>query len=158
FFVLWFILMLVIFQVGCGQQVPQLNTISAPPSGLVLRGTVYPYFWSGDTFNVGDPFPGAYVKLSGSTGTWSTITNERGEYIPIEEVKIGIFKEFIRIGRLIFPRYIFYAVLFTTMLLSYIIIYQQNFSPHNIMALIFGFLACIILWYETLRLLKETPI
>jgi hypothetical protein len=74
--------------------------------------------------------------------------NERGEYIPIEEVKIGIFKEFIRIGRLIFPRYIFYAVLFTTMLLSYIIIYQQNFSPHNIMALIFGFLACIILWYE----------
>ncbi|MEM2744437.1 MAG: ArsR family transcriptional regulator [Nitrososphaerota archaeon] len=84
--------------------------------------------------------------------------NERGEYIPIEEVKIGIFKEFIRIGRLIFPRYIFYAVLFTTMLLSYIIIYQQNFSPHNTMALIFGFLACIILWYETLRLLKETPI
>lgn len=78
--------------------------------------------------------------------------------MPIEEVKVGIFKEFIRIGRLIIPRYIFYAVLFTTMLLSYIIFYQQTFSLHNIMALIFGLLACIILWYETFRLFKETPV
>ena len=43
-----------------------------------------------------------------------------GEYVLEEEVKIGILKFFMRMGRFIVPRYLFYSVLFSTMLIAYL--------------------------------------
>lgn len=80
-----------------------------------------------------------------------------GEYHLTGDVKVGLLKFFVKLGRLMLPRYLFYAVLFTAMFLTYMIIYPQTFSGHNIVALMFGGLACTILWYETLRILRETP-
>lgn len=71
---------------GCGQATLQANDVSPQPAGLSIRGTVYaakddsltlPPFY----FSRGDPHPGAYVVLSGSSGTWSTTTDARGEYL-----------------------------------------------------------------------------
>ncbi|MEM2275892.1 MAG: hypothetical protein QXU43_02265 [Thermoproteota archaeon] len=81
---------------------------------------------------------------------------ERGEYEVVEVVKVGMLKNFVKIGRLLMPRYAFYSVLLTTMLLVYVLLYPQNFSSHNIVALIFGLVGCIILWYETFRVWKES--
>lgn len=81
---------------------------------------------------------------------------ERGEYEVIEVVKVGMLKNFAKVGRLLMPRYAFYSVLLTTMLLVYVLLYPQNFSSHNIIALIFGIVGCIILWYETFRVWKES--
>lgn len=81
---------------------------------------------------------------------------ERGEYEVVEVVKVGMLKNFVKIGRLLMPRYAFYSVLFTTMLLVYVLLYPQNFSSHNIVALMFGIVGCIILWYETFRVWKES--
>lgn len=80
-----------------------------------------------------------------------------GEYVLAEDVKVGVLKQFIRLGSLMLPRYLFYAVLFTTMLLAYIALYAQTLSVHNIVALIFGLLSCSFLWYETYRIFKQAP-
>jgi predicted DNA-binding transcriptional regulator len=80
-----------------------------------------------------------------------------GEYVLISEVKTGLLRFFTRLGRFLVPRYLFYSVWFTTMLISYIVFYGQTICVHNIAALIFGFSASGILWFETVRVLKEKP-
>ncbi len=82
----------------------------------------------------------------------------RGEYILRREVKVGVLRFFTRFGRFLIPRYLFYSVWFTTMLVVYLVLYGHSGSIHNVMAIIFGGLACLILWYETLRLWREKPI
>lgn len=83
-----------------------------------------------------------------------TITSD---YVLVSEVKTGLLRFFTRLGRFLIPRYLFYSVWFTTMLISYIIFYGQSFCIHNIAALIFGFSASSILWFETVRLWREKP-
>ncbi len=80
-----------------------------------------------------------------------------GDYFLVQRVKVGVLKQFIGIGRLMLPRYLFYAVLFTTMLIAYLGSYPQTFSLHNFVALIFGFLSCLVLWYETVRVYRQAP-
>jgi len=61
-----------------------------------------------------------------------------GEYVLTSQVKTGLLRFFTRFGRFLVPRYMFYSVWFTTMLVSYIIFYGQSFCIHNVAALIFG--------------------
>jgi len=82
----------------------------------------------------------------------------RGEYYLTKEVKVGVLKFFMRLGRFMIPRYLFYSVWFSTMLIVYLILYGVNGSLHNIVAIIFGVSACIILWLETIRLWRQKPI
>lgn len=81
----------------------------------------------------------------------------RGEYMLVREVKVGVLRFFIRFGRFMIPRFLFYSVWFTTMLIFYLVFYGHSLSIHNIVAITFGVLACAILWYETLRLWIERP-
>ncbi len=80
-----------------------------------------------------------------------------GDYLLAQKVKVGVLKQFIGFGRFMLPRYLFYAVFFTTMFLSYLVMYPQNFTPHNFVALIFGASSCLILWYETIRVYRQAP-
>lgn len=84
--------------------------------------------------------------------------NSIGEYTLVGEIKVGFLKLFVRLGRLVLPRYLFYAVMFTSMLLTYLLVYPQSLSNvHNAVALLFGALACIVLWYEALHVYRVTP-
>lgn len=80
-----------------------------------------------------------------------------GQYHLIEEVKVGLLRFFFRVGRFLLPRYLFYAVFFTTMLILYLAIYPHTGSIHNIIALIFGGAATVFLWYETIRIWLQKP-
>jgi predicted DNA-binding transcriptional regulator len=80
-----------------------------------------------------------------------------GEYFITQEVKVGLLRFFTRLGRFLVPRYLFYSVWLSTMLIVYLVFYGLNGSIHNIAALIFGVIACLILWFETVRLWKEKP-
>ena len=80
-----------------------------------------------------------------------------GEYVLVQEVKVGILRFFARIGRFLIPRYLFYSVFFTTALVLYILLYAQTLCIHNFFALVFGGLASTILWIETFRIMKEKP-
>jgi hypothetical protein len=80
-----------------------------------------------------------------------------GEYFLIEAVDVGILRFFTRLGRFLVPRYLFYSVLLTTMLIIYLIFCGwQGYIP-NLFALIFGSIACVILWFETLKLWRQRP-
>ncbi len=80
-----------------------------------------------------------------------------GEYYITQEVKVGLLQFFTRLGRFLVPRYLFYSVWFTTMLIVYLTFYWHPGSVHNLVAIIFGALASLILWLETLRLWREKP-
>jgi len=84
--------------------------------------------------------------------------SKTGEYFLAQEVKVGILRFFTRMGRFLVPRYLFYSVWFSTMLIVYLILYAPHSgSIHNIVAIIFGLAACLVLWFETLRLWREKP-
>ncbi len=80
-----------------------------------------------------------------------------GEYYITQEVKVGLLQFFTRLGRFLVPRYLFYSVWFNTMLIVYLAFYGHNGSIHNLVAIIFGALASLILWLETVRLWREKP-
>jgi hypothetical protein len=80
-----------------------------------------------------------------------------GEYVLEEEVKVGILRFFTRMGSFLVPRYLFYSVLFTTMLATYLIVgFIARVLP-SFYALAFGVIALIIFWIETIRLWRARP-
>ena len=80
-----------------------------------------------------------------------------GDYVLTEEVKVGLLRFFTRIGRFLVPRYLFYSVWLSTMLVTYVILYGSTGSVHNFFALTFGLLGCAVLWFETFKLWREKP-
>jgi DNA-binding transcriptional ArsR family regulator len=81
----------------------------------------------------------------------------RGEYSLIREVRVGVLKQFVSVGGVMLPRYLFYAVLVTTMLGTFLL--QNPFNPTElyITTVIFGLVPVVILWYETFRLWMDRP-
>lgn len=80
-----------------------------------------------------------------------------GEYHLVREVKVGVLKQFVRVGAFMLPRHLFYATLFTTLLILYAV-YLLGFervSFSSIFALIFGALGVITSWYETIKAWRE---
>ena len=80
-----------------------------------------------------------------------------GEYYITQEVKVGILRFFTRLGRYLVPRYLFYSIWFTTMLIIYMTVYRHYGTIDNLVALIFGALASLVLWLETIRLWRQKP-
>ena len=80
-----------------------------------------------------------------------------GEYKLVREVKVGVLKQFMRIGRVLLPRHLFYASLFTTLLVLYgvYLVGFERVSISSVFALIFGALGVITSWYETLKAWRE---
>ena len=51
-----------------------------------------------------------------------------GCYVLASKVKVGVLRHFVKLGRLLFPRYFFYAVFSTTLYVIYLAIFMQGFS------------------------------
>lgn len=85
------------------------------------------------------------------------IDSEYGDYKLVKDVKVGVLKQFITLGGLMLPRYLFYAVLMTTMVITYLI--QTPFFPNQqyITTLVMGLVPSIILWFETYRIWRDRP-
>ncbi len=84
------------------------------------------------------------------------VREELGEYHLIREVKVGVLKQFLKLGTLMLPRYTLYAILFTT-LLVFFLSQLREINFYSVFALIFGILATAILWYETVRVWRQKP-
>jgi predicted DNA-binding transcriptional regulator len=80
-----------------------------------------------------------------------------GEYVLEEEVKVGILRFFMHMGRFFVPRYLFYSVLFTTMLTVYLTLCVIGQIPPSFYAVTFGGIALIVFWVETFRLWRARP-
>jgi hypothetical protein len=82
------------------------------------------------------------------------VVKERGDYRLIKEVKVGILKQFVKIGKYNLPRYFLYATMFTTLLIFFLS-QMKEVSFYSVFSLIFGFLATTILWYETISVWRQ---
>ena len=80
-----------------------------------------------------------------------------GEYFLVQKVKVGLLRFFTRLGRFLVPRYLFYSLWVSTMLFIYLTLYWPSGCIHNIAAIIFGSIASVILWFETIRLWRAKP-
>lgn len=80
-----------------------------------------------------------------------------GEYVLEEEVKVGILRLFAHMGRFIVPRYLFYSLLFTTMLATYLAVCVIGQVFPSYYALIFGSIGTIVFWFETVRVWRAKP-
>jgi len=84
-----------------------------------------------------------------------TEKDEIGQYFLKEQVAVGTLRMFFRIGRLILPRYLFYAIFLTTALVVYAgerIVETGAVEPA---AVVFGVIGATVCWYESARLWRE---
>jgi hypothetical protein len=84
------------------------------------------------------------------------VEKELGDYRLIREVRVGVLKQFIKLGTHLLPRYILYATMFTTLLL-YLLIHLGEPTFYSVFALILGVLGTGIFWYETVRVWRQRP-
>ncbi len=84
------------------------------------------------------------------------VRKENGDYCLKKEIKVGVLRQFTKIGSFMLPRYIFYATMLSTLLIYYISQFREV-SFYSIFALIFGGLSTAIMWYETIRTWLEKP-
>jgi predicted DNA-binding transcriptional regulator len=80
-----------------------------------------------------------------------------GSYLLVSEVKIGVLRHFVKLGRLLFPRYFFYAVFSTASYLMYIVFATQGFARENLFIILFGAIVSAIFWYEAVRVWSLKP-
>lgn len=80
-----------------------------------------------------------------------------GNYSLVSEVKIGVLRHFIKLGKTLFPRYFFYAVFSTTFYLFYVLALMQGFTRENLFILSFGAIVLAIFWYEAVRVWSMKP-
>jgi DNA-binding transcriptional ArsR family regulator len=80
-----------------------------------------------------------------------------GEYRLVNQVKVGVLRNFVGVLGVMLPRYLFYSTMFTAMLVLYPILYPPNFSAHNLMAFVFGISAVVVSWNETFRVWRMRP-
>ena len=81
-----------------------------------------------------------------------------GAYFLASKVKVGVLRHFVKLGRLLFPRYFFYAVFSTTLYLVYLAIFMQGLSRENLFIVFFGAVVSIIFWYEAVRVWLLKPV
>jgi len=80
-----------------------------------------------------------------------------GHYFLVSQVKIGVLRYFVKLGKLLFPRYFFYAVFSTTFYIAYILVLMQTFTRENLFITIFGAIVSAIFWYEAVRVWRQKP-
>jgi len=80
-----------------------------------------------------------------------------GEYVLEQEVKVGILRFFSHMGRYLVPRYLFYSVLFSTMIGTYLVLCVCSQIVPSFYAMVFGLVGLLIFWVETVRLWRARP-
>ncbi|MEM3626919.1 MAG: helix-turn-helix domain-containing protein [Candidatus Bathyarchaeia archaeon] len=80
-----------------------------------------------------------------------------GNYCLVSEIRIGVLRHFVKLGKLLFPRYFFYALFSTTLYLAYLLIFMHGFTRENLFIIVFGAIVSAIFWYETIRIWSLRP-
>ena len=80
-----------------------------------------------------------------------------GSYQLTSEVKIGVLRHFVKLGRQVFPRYFFYAVFTSACYLTYLLVFMQGFTQADLFIMFFGMVTCVITWVEAIRVWTMKP-
>jgi hypothetical protein len=82
--------------------------------------------------------------------------NDRGDYRLVKEVKVGVLKQYIKLGSFLLPRYVLYASMFTTFFIVFLTRFKE-ISFYSIYGLIVSVLATIISWFEAIKIWQQKP-
>ena len=87
------------------------------------------------------------------------LREEGGDYEVASEVKVDLVRDFLRVGTMIVPRFVFYAVFFTVFAVYFAIITYQIYVYVPVVLWFTGFLAlaAVIFWYEAQRAWRSAP-
>src|SRR4030066_878976 len=80
-----------------------------------------------------------------------------GHYVLVSQVKIGVLRHYVKLGKLLFPRYFFYAVFSNVFYVASLVFFLQDFSRENLFIISFGAIVCGIFWYEAYRVWTMRP-
>ena len=84
------------------------------------------------------------------------VVEDKGNYRLLKEVKVGILAQFIRLGTIMLPRYVFYATFFSTLLVYYLS-QLKELHFYSVFGLLFGVLGTAVFWFEALRIWRQKP-
>jgi hypothetical protein len=81
-----------------------------------------------------------------------------GQYTIKRDVRIGILNQFMGRGRIMVPRFLFYATFYSslTAALSTLLFWLQA-DWYSVILLALLVSACVVLWYEALKVWREQP-
>lgn len=94
----------------------------------------------------------AYHHLEKLKDMKVVVKDETGKYSVSEKVDVGILKMFVVVGGRILPRFLFYAVFFTSLFTLYVL---NHFPNLDIYALTFSMVSIIISWYEAVKVWRH---
>jgi DNA-binding transcriptional ArsR family regulator len=97
---------------------------------------------------------GVFHHLDRLKGVGLVSQDEHGRYQLLKRIDVGVLEAFSRVGGIWLPRFAFYSVFFSTVLVVYLILFGVE---ANIYALSFGVAGIIFSWYETLRTWRKRP-
>jgi len=80
-----------------------------------------------------------------------------GSYHLVGEVKIGVLRHFVKLGRLLFPRYFFYAVFSTAFSVAYMLLFSSVLTREHMFITAFLLIVTAIFWYEAVRVWSLKP-
>jgi len=80
-----------------------------------------------------------------------------GHYVLVGQVKIGVLRHYVKLGKLLFPRFFFYALFSTIFYMAYLLIIVQSLTRDNLFIILFGAIVCSIFWYEAYRIWGMRP-
>jgi hypothetical protein len=83
-------------------------------------------------------------------------TKQLGEYYLADSVGVGFFRQFAKVGGVVFPRQMLYASMWTT-LFVFLVLTLRSLTFYSLFALIFGLLGLIIFWFEAWKTWSSRP-
>ncbi|MHA1137445.1 MAG: helix-turn-helix domain-containing protein [Candidatus Thorarchaeota archaeon] len=85
-------------------------------------------------------------------------TDKYGQYIVARRVAPGLLSMYIGTGRLFAPRFVLYALFFTSIFVSSILILITRIDTISVLLLIVSFFASAIFWHETYKVWGVQPL
>jgi DNA-binding transcriptional ArsR family regulator len=87
------------------------------------------------------------------------VSEDNGEYEVAREVKVDVMRDFLRLGTLIVPRFVFYAVVFTVFV-TYLTF--AGYAYYTLVPVLPWFTvllagAAAVFWYEAVRAWRSVP-
>ena len=80
-----------------------------------------------------------------------------GQYTVMRDVRVGILRLFVGRGRLMVPRYLFYATFYTSITAAMVTMAIRFGDWYSAILLVLLTSVCIVLWMEALRTWREQP-
>ncbi|MGV9102841.1 MAG: helix-turn-helix domain-containing protein [Promethearchaeia archaeon] len=83
--------------------------------------------------------------------------DRHGRYTVRRDIRVGMLKQFIGKGRLMVPRYLFYATFYSSLTAALATLLWYFIDWYSVLLLFLMASVCAVLWYEAFRIWRNVP-